>query len=100
MQLNTNTHLHRETDDRRPHKSKFIKSRLNFYAVQNWFSSLSCNKMTDREMEAESIEVLNARFEELSVLETEFEDVELEISGFLIRLVNNVSILTWYSPQI
>lgn len=51
-------------------------------------------------MEAESIEVLNARFEELSVLETEFEDVELEISGFLIRLVNNVSILTWYSPQI
>jgi hypothetical protein len=28
----------------------------------------------------ESEEVLTARFEELSVLETEFEDVELEIS--------------------
>lgn len=36
--------------------------------------------MTSTEMEAESEEVLMARFEELSVLETEFEDVELEIS--------------------
>ena len=32
------------------------------------------------EMQVESEEVLMARFEELSVLETEFEDVELEIS--------------------
>jgi hypothetical protein len=30
--------------------------------------------------EMESEEVLMARFEELTVLETEFEDVELEIS--------------------
>jgi hypothetical protein len=30
--------------------------------------------------EMESEEVLMARFEELSVLETEFEDVEVEIS--------------------
>jgi hypothetical protein len=30
--------------------------------------------------ESETTEVLMARFEELSVLETEFEDVELEIS--------------------
>tara|TARA_R110002003_G_scaffold534_6_gene20256 strand:+ start:36008 stop:36157 length:150 start_codon:yes stop_codon:yes gene_type:complete len=30
--------------------------------------------------ESETPEVLMARFEELSVLETEFEDVELEIS--------------------
>jgi hypothetical protein len=34
--------------------------------------------MTEIQMESE--EVLMARFEELSVLETEFEDVELEIS--------------------
>ena len=32
------------------------------------------------EMQIESEEVLTARFEELSVLEKEFEDVELEIS--------------------
>lgn len=32
------------------------------------------------ELQVESEEVLMARFEELSVIETEFEDVELEIS--------------------
>jgi hypothetical protein len=32
------------------------------------------------EMQMESEEVLMARFEELSVLETEFENVEIEIS--------------------
>lgn len=32
------------------------------------------------EMQVESEEVLMARFEELNVLEKEFEDVELEIS--------------------
>jgi hypothetical protein len=35
---------------------------------------------TMAEMQMESEEVLMARFEELSVLETEFEDVEIEIS--------------------
>jgi hypothetical protein len=41
---------------------------------------LQLHLSTMAEMQMESEEVLMARFEELSVLETEFEDVEIEIS--------------------
>jgi hypothetical protein len=51
--------------------------------------------------EMESEETLMARFEELSVLETEFEDVELEISKQITSLVKiqAQSRLTARSPQ-
>jgi hypothetical protein len=42
--------------------------------------NLQLHLSTMAEMQMESEEVLMARFEELSVLETEFEDVEIEIS--------------------
>jgi hypothetical protein len=45
---------------------------------RRYISLLYSSTMTEIKMESE--EVLMARFEELSVLETEFEDVEVQIS--------------------
>lgn len=57
----------------------------------------SLRSMTDTAME--SPEVLMARFEELSILESEFEDAEAELSMESTVSPRNSQCLTVYSPQ-